>query len=229
MSEPRSEPIKGLITLVVLIVIVWALYWAAMLYFIEGWQDRGLFGDMFGSVNALFSGAALAGVIYTIFLQRKELQLQRRELEMTREELHRSAEAQEKSEQALREQIKEMQEQSEFQQRPFVIATLKEEDLDSYFVLWNTGNGTAINITLSAIFNTSDGLEHYDCGINCSILTKDQKESIKFRKEHDFYKLMNNEIYVEFENINRKRYFVVEKVVDDKIEIIQFGSLSRHK
>jgi hypothetical protein len=42
---------------------------------------------MFGSVNALFSGLAFAGVIYAIFLQRRELFLQRQELEQTREEL----------------------------------------------------------------------------------------------------------------------------------------------
>ena len=51
---------------------------------------------MFGAVNALFSGFALAGVIYAILLQRKELSLQRRELELNRQELSRSAEAQER-------------------------------------------------------------------------------------------------------------------------------------
>jgi uncharacterized membrane protein YgaE (UPF0421/DUF939 family) len=56
---------------------------------------------MFGAVNTLFSGLAFAGVIYAIFLQRRELELQRNELEMTRAELKRSAEAQEKSESAL--------------------------------------------------------------------------------------------------------------------------------
>lgn len=49
--------------------------------------ERGTFGDMFGAVNALFSGLAFAGVIYAIMLQRKELQLQRFELRLTRDEL----------------------------------------------------------------------------------------------------------------------------------------------
>jgi hypothetical protein len=48
--------------------------------------ERGTFGDMFGSVNALFSGLALAGIILTILLQRKELKLQREELQDTRAE-----------------------------------------------------------------------------------------------------------------------------------------------
>jgi len=49
---------------------------------------------MFGAANALFSGLALAGVVYAILLQREELMLQRKELELTRQELHRSSEAQ---------------------------------------------------------------------------------------------------------------------------------------
>lgn len=49
--------------------------------------DRGTFGDMFGAINALFSGLAFATLIYTIHLQRYELGLQRIELVRTREEL----------------------------------------------------------------------------------------------------------------------------------------------
>ena len=44
------------------------------------WSERGTFGDMFGAVNALFSGLAFVGVIIAILLQRQELQLQRTEL-----------------------------------------------------------------------------------------------------------------------------------------------------
>ena len=49
-------------------------------------DERGTFGDQFGAVNALFSGLAFAGLIYTIVLQRRDLKLQRREMqEQTRE------------------------------------------------------------------------------------------------------------------------------------------------
>lgn len=48
--------------------------------------DRGTLGDMFGTVNALFSGLAFAGIIFTILLQRKELGYQRKELKETRAE-----------------------------------------------------------------------------------------------------------------------------------------------
>ncbi len=61
----------------------WGLVWV----FILPLEDRGTIGDMFGVVNALFSGLAFIGIIYTILLQSRELQLQRRELSLTRTEI----------------------------------------------------------------------------------------------------------------------------------------------
>ena len=46
----------------------------------DAWAHRGQFGDMFGAINALFSGLAFAGLIITILLQRKELSAQQGEL-----------------------------------------------------------------------------------------------------------------------------------------------------
>lgn len=67
------------------VFFVWALTF--ILFFLSSMESRGQFGDMFGAVNALFSGLAFAGLIITLILQRKELALQRDELQMTREEL----------------------------------------------------------------------------------------------------------------------------------------------
>lgn len=69
----------------------------------------GEFGDLFGSVNALFSGLALAGLIYAILLQREELSLQRQELQLTRDELRAAAESQARSAASLADQLREMQ------------------------------------------------------------------------------------------------------------------------
>jgi hypothetical protein len=65
------------------VIAVWLLTW----YFLEADADRGTFGDMFGSVNALFSGLAFAALIYTIFLQRRELKLHHYELQLAHEEM----------------------------------------------------------------------------------------------------------------------------------------------
>lgn len=95
--------------LFVFVIGAWLLSWFFINEFIAVPTDRGLFGDMFGAINSLFSGLAFAGVIVTIILQKQELSLQREELKMTREELKRTANAQEKSEEALSIQAKMMQ------------------------------------------------------------------------------------------------------------------------
>jgi hypothetical protein len=59
----------------------------------------GLMGDSFGSLNALFSGLALAGVIVAIILQSKE---QRIEFQDNRKELKRAADAQENTIEVLK-------------------------------------------------------------------------------------------------------------------------------
>lgn len=78
----------------------------------DAMATRGQFGDLFGSINALFSGLAFAGVVVAIWLQREELKLQREELRLqrlevaaNREELARAATAQEESREALRRTI----------------------------------------------------------------------------------------------------------------------------
>ncbi len=69
------------------IIFVFVCWGLAYYFLVDDVQNRGTFGDMFGSVNALFSGLAFVGLVYAILLQRNELKLQREELEHTREEL----------------------------------------------------------------------------------------------------------------------------------------------
>ncbi len=86
------------------ILAAWIAVPAFAYLLFDEWPSRGQFGDVFGAVNALFSGLAFAGLIFAILLQREDLELQRAELALTREELARSAHAQVQSELALREQ-----------------------------------------------------------------------------------------------------------------------------
>lgn len=94
------------ISVVLLLVITVVILWLATPFVVSSLYkpptEAGPFGDLFGSINALFSGLAFAGLIYAILLQRRELELQRLELQATREEMklarseaERSASAQE--------------------------------------------------------------------------------------------------------------------------------------
>lgn len=52
----------------------------------SGGNEKALFGDSFGAVNALVSSFAFAGMIVSFFLQKQELKLQRKELAAQRDE-----------------------------------------------------------------------------------------------------------------------------------------------
>jgi hypothetical protein len=99
---------RPLVILFIVVFITWLVSFIVVLSTIKDWNARGNFGDSFGGINALFSGLAFAGIIYTILLQKKELTLQRQELVDTRVELRRSADAQERSERAFQKQIEVM-------------------------------------------------------------------------------------------------------------------------
>ena len=57
-----------------LIIGIWRFSWWWIQCNITSTQDQGTFGDMFGAINALFSGLALAGVVFALIFQRQELQ-----------------------------------------------------------------------------------------------------------------------------------------------------------
>jgi len=66
------------------VVTMWFACWGIMIQFPV---NHGTYGDMFGAVNALFSGLAFAGLICTLIVQMQELKAQREELAATRSEL----------------------------------------------------------------------------------------------------------------------------------------------
>ena len=78
---------KNLLSVMIIMVLVLFLTNLCLIFLPFDENERGTFGDQFGAVNALFSGLAFAGLIYTIILQRHDLKLQRRDLRLQREEL----------------------------------------------------------------------------------------------------------------------------------------------
>ncbi|MCM3632949.1 hypothetical protein [Paenibacillus camelliae] len=79
--------------LFVIIFVIWIAYGIIMFIAFgkEAIKNAGTFGDMFGAINALFTGLALVGVIVSNIYQREELKLQRIELRESRKELKRNA------------------------------------------------------------------------------------------------------------------------------------------
>ena len=71
----------------VIIVLAWYGWWRYTYGQVPNMEARGQLGDLFGGINALFSGLALAGVVTAVVLQSHELQLQRVAMEKHREEL----------------------------------------------------------------------------------------------------------------------------------------------
>lgn len=96
-----------LLKLTLFVIIIWCVSAFLIIQGLDNWADRGTFGDMFGAVNALFSGLAFAALIYTIVLQREDIQHNREEISMNRTELHKSVKAQQKSLAALKLQAKQ--------------------------------------------------------------------------------------------------------------------------
>ena len=87
-EEGEGSPRSGtLVAMAAAVVVIWATSGIVVHYFFPTWADSGTFGDTFGAINALFSGLAFAGLIYTVLLQRNELALQRQELYLTRQEM----------------------------------------------------------------------------------------------------------------------------------------------
>ena len=118
----------GLYLIIGIVIVIWGL---------NGWilfdkDDRGTFGDMFGSVNALFSGMAFAALIYTIHLQRNELELQREELSLTRNEIKEQKEYLAVQNEVLRKQ--------NFENTFFQLLNLLQQTRDS-FTFSNKGEG----------------------------------------------------------------------------------------
>ena len=155
-------------------------------------EYRGQFGDSFGAINALFTGLAFVGVIWTIRLQIRELELQRDELRLQREELE-----------ATRAEIRGQKEQLQAQNQ-----TLQKQNFESsFFQLLSRHNeivnSMAIPRPLSgAIRGRYSGrecfnpmlheLQHKAPGMEVSKMLSDTDET-----KRSLYKLANK-IYEEF-------------------------------
>ena len=87
-EETKSRLWIWIVVAIIGVLAAWGLSWWLINKNIDCSTEQGTFGDMFGAVNALFSGLAFAGLIVTLLYQKEELKLQREELRETRNELN---------------------------------------------------------------------------------------------------------------------------------------------
>ena len=104
----KLDKIWSLILAFFIVICLWVFVFYLVYTNMDSWQNPEKFRDSFSAVNALFSGLAFAGIIYTILLQRKELIIQRQEFLEARMQVQRNAAENEKEKLMIREQIESM-------------------------------------------------------------------------------------------------------------------------
>ncbi|HEY3569373.1 MAG TPA: hypothetical protein VGP73_15690 [Thermoanaerobaculia bacterium] len=96
MAERQPvNPKRGLIILSSIALLLVVSYWLGMWLWYHDWKQGANFGSAFGAANTLFSGLALAAVIFAIFLQHGQLLA-------AHDSLRESVKAQERAEASLR-------------------------------------------------------------------------------------------------------------------------------
>ena len=119
MTKPENEKTyrTAFIIGVLFLFGLWISTYFVVTYLFGSPDGPGQFGDIFGSINALFAGLAIAGAVYAIFLQSRELALQRQELQLQREELKEIRGEHAKHNELVETQVKTLIDQSERQKR----------------------------------------------------------------------------------------------------------------
>lgn len=74
-----------MLKLAIITTLIWLCAGLVSWLILPSWEVRGQFGDLFGAVNALFSGLAFAGLYSALKIQQTQLELQRNELHLQRE------------------------------------------------------------------------------------------------------------------------------------------------
>lgn len=163
-NKKKLNLIKPIVIAITVVFVLWIWNYVT-LFFLKN-EERGTFGDMFGSVNAIFSGLAFAGIIITIYIQSHELKLQRKELKLTRKEAKRT-----RNEFSLQNDTMKLQ---QFENTFFQMLSLFHDNTEKIYSTDNRFKGKTIfrevlnnldrniNIAFKARFNSSPNKALYD-------------------------------------------------------------------
>lgn len=95
MIYKYMEPIRIYYRLSFVFLFVFSIwfFYPDLIWYLQGrspitaYSGLGEFGDMFGSLNTLFSGLAFSAVVVTLLLQKQQLAISQQELKLTRDEM----------------------------------------------------------------------------------------------------------------------------------------------
>jgi len=200
---------KGLILLLLAVIVIWLLYGWGAYHFPPSSEKSGQYGDMFGGVTALFSGLAFAGLIFTLFVQKKELQYQRQELGHLVEE-------QRQTKGHLKDQAAHLKSQSEFIE--------KQIFENSFFQLLGSFNDYISNTEVrygEKSFRGGDAFEHllarFSTRVSGGIYGTIPDGSVNFlRSYEEFYKEHIDDLGPYFRQLYTILKFVANSAVSDK-------------
>jgi hypothetical protein len=77
-----------LIHVLLVVVFLWFVLGFCLPSMLEDPAQEGQFGDMFGGVNALFSGLSIVGIVYAIILQHESLVEQRNSIDYQKNDIY---------------------------------------------------------------------------------------------------------------------------------------------
>ena len=91
--------------IVIAVIYVFAFEFLYNVLYIDDPERAGQFGDMFGSVNSLFSALAFLVISISLYLQNRELKLQRKQLELQMDEAKEARTGNLKAQEAQRKEM----------------------------------------------------------------------------------------------------------------------------
>ena len=217
---------KLILSVLIPVLLIWFLLpiFLTELYCIITIEERGAYGDMYGSVNALFTALAFAGVIVTLVFQRKELELTRIELSGQREELA-----------SQKEQLKIQNETSKKQQFENTFFSLLRTNIDivSGLVTMDAGQ---VRFTGKKCLSVQKGMLHHyirsGFPINESFdkLFENDEPHLGhyFRQLYNIIKFVDEEGGEEQEDRMRYANFMKAQLNNDELVLIAYNGLSVH-
>ncbi len=157
------------------------------------YKERGSFGDMFGAINALFSGAAFVGIIISMRMQSDELSLQRDELAQTRE--------------VLNDQKKQLEQQQ--QEMALQNETMRKQQFENTF------------FSLVDLLNKQSVLTNFDEAIELIQNRKSKPQNYRGLSDVGIGGLLINKNYINYSPFGKTLNTLLTFIENDNLDIVK--------